>query len=532
MQMVVDNEVDHAMIPFENSLGGSVHAAYDALLSSGLSVIGEFDLHIQHALMALPGVKLDQIQQVYSHPQALAQCSDYIAAHGFTPVAQLDTAGSAALIAEDKIHGVAAIASVTAATSYNLHVLAENIQDEQDNFTRFLLLNKQPIPHGLHLRSKTCLVFGLYDHVPGALVQALSVFAKAGIDLTKIESRPGKSMHLFAKGCARSPLRYKYFFYLDCLAHFEEPRTQQAIRYLEDNFGFVRVLGSFPSGTSDFAVEESCSVSIANSPRFDTLETTDNGRLPLHLAIIGFGRFGQFLAKNLSSKVFRISVFEPNLDVTTFAAQVGVVVVSSLSELLSVSPDVVIIATPIAQFEGVVKSLPFCSSSLFLLVDVLSVKVHAKEVMTGNSAVPASVDILCTHPMFGPQSGEHTWEGLSFVYERVRISDNARCVQFLSLFESRGCIMQNISCEEHDSYAAPSQFITHFTGRVLSQLLLASTPIDTVGYKSLLMLVKNTCADSDELFKALFNFNRNSLTQLHAFREAVKTVASFLLSDH
>lgn len=151
-----------------------------------------------------------------------------------------------------------------------------------------------------------------------------------------------------------------------------------------------------------------------------------------------------------------------------------------------------------------------------LFVDVLSVKEFAKNVLL--DVLPHDFDIICSHPMFGPQSAKHGWDGLYFVYENVRIGNEEnrvnRCKKFLEIFEREGCKMVEMSCQEHDKYAAESQFLTHTVGRVLEMLKLESTPINTKGYESLLDLVENTSGDSFDLYYGLFMYNRNVLEML------------------
>jgi arogenate dehydrogenase (NADP+) len=120
--------------------------------------------------------------------------------------------------------------------------------------------------------------------------------------------------------------------------------------------------------------------------------------------------------------------------------------------------------------------------------------------------------------MYGPDSGKYSWQNLPFVYERVRILQKERCETFLQIFEVEGCKMVELSCEAHDAYAAGSQFITHFTGRMLGELKadhkLSSTPINTKGFEKLLELVDNTCRDSFDLFYALYKYNNNASEQV------------------
>ena len=151
-----------------------------------------------------------------------------------------------------------------------------------------------------------------------------------------------------------------------------------------------------------------------------------------------------------------------------------------------------------------------------LFVDVLSVKEFPTNLFV--QLLPLDFDILCTHPMFGPESGNDSWKGLPFVYDKVRVGSEearvSRCDRFLDIFANEGCRMVEMSCAEHDRHAAESQFITHTVGRVLEKLNLEKTPINTKGYETLLDLVENTGSDSFELYYGLFLYNKNSMEQL------------------
>ena len=160
---------------------------------------------------------------------------------------------------------------------------------------------------------------------------------------------------------------------------------------------------------------------------------------------------------------------------------------------------------------AVLRSLPaqrLKRSTLF--VDVLSVKEYPKRAML--AALPPDFDVVCTHPMFGPDSGRGSWQGLPLVFDKVRVGKSAsrqrRAEAFLRFFEKEGCRMVEMACEEHDRLSAGTQFVTHTVGRVLGGMRLAATPIDTRGYESLLSLVDNTAHDSFDLYYGLFMYNQ------------------------
>ncbi|KAI7754566.1 hypothetical protein M8C21_013460 [Ambrosia artemisiifolia] len=236
----------------------------------------------------------------------------------------------------------------------------------------------------------------------------------------------------------------------------------------------------------------------------------------LKIAIVGFGNFGQFLAKTLVRQGHTVLAHSRS-DYSSQAHSLNVSWYSNPDDLCEEHPEVILLCTSILSTDKVLRSLPLQRlkrSTLF--VDVLSVKEFAKDLFL--QILPSDFDILCTHPMFGPESGKNSWEGLPFVYDKVRVGDDEarriRCERFLDCFAKEGCVMKEMTCAEHDMHAAESQFITHTVGRVLEKLNLESTPINTKGYERLLDLVENTSSDSFELYYGLFMYNKNAMEQL------------------
>ena len=232
-QSVQEGSCSLGVVPIENSLAGSVHRNYDLLLQHDLYIVGEVNLRIVHHLIANPGVRLEDVRRVYSHPQALAQCEMSLASvlPQVEVVPTYDTAGSVKLIKEQNLRDAAAIASRRAAELYDMQVLRSGFEDVSDNYTRFLALSRQPVvPTG---PSKTSLVFA-GQNVPGSLFKMLSVFALRDIDLTKIESRPLRGKP------------WEYLFYLDFEGNLQEERCRRATEHLGEIATFLRVFGSYP----------------------------------------------------------------------------------------------------------------------------------------------------------------------------------------------------------------------------------------------------------------------------------------------
>ena len=237
---VEEQTVDRAVIPIENAVFGSVRVNYDHLRTHAVTIIGELQLRIHHCLMAPEGATVENLEVVRSHQQALGQCRDWLRDHvpQATPEATPDTAGAARAVAEAGDPSVAAVASHRAAEQYGLEILADGLQDDAQNFTRFLVL----APEGVDASAvgdgslKTSLVFVLQENVPGALFKSLAVFALRELDLAKIESRP----------LVGHPGRYR--FYLDVYGDLAGESVGRALDHLREITRDVQVLGSYPQG--------------------------------------------------------------------------------------------------------------------------------------------------------------------------------------------------------------------------------------------------------------------------------------------
>ena len=230
---LVRGKADFAVIPIENSLAGSIHQNFDLLAKHSLESIGETYVRIEHHLIANPRARMADIRQVYSHPVALAQCRTFLGSlRAAEEVSFYDTAGSVKFIRDKHLSNAAAVASADAARMYGMKILKRNIEDDRENYTRFLALARRGrVPHG---GAKTSLVFSLRNE-PGALFKALSVFALRDISLTKIESRPIRGR------------RWEYLFYVDLQSDIRSRQCVNALRHLQEMTAYFKILGSYPT---------------------------------------------------------------------------------------------------------------------------------------------------------------------------------------------------------------------------------------------------------------------------------------------
>jgi chorismate mutase / prephenate dehydratase len=238
---VLSGAVDLALLPIENTTAGSINETYDLLASTGLHITGEVVSAIEHCLLALPGVPLDELRTVISHPQALAQCAAFFAQNPhLTPRHELDTAGAARRVASANDRTLAAIASAAAARTYGLAILAHGIQTAAGNATRFVEISPRPAPLPEGVVAKTSLLLALADR-PGALGEILMRFAGKSLSLTKIESRP----------IPEAPFTYR--FYIDVLGHAASAPFVAVLEELRALTTELRVLGTYAAHAADAA---------------------------------------------------------------------------------------------------------------------------------------------------------------------------------------------------------------------------------------------------------------------------------------
>ena len=221
---------EYSILPVENSLEGSVGESYDLLYSTSLNVIGEIYHRVEHCLIGIG--KLEDVDTVYSHPQALGQCRKFIEEHNMKTIPAYDTAGSVKIVKELNKKNCACIASKTSSLIYNMPIMSENIANNSNNYTRFLILSKKESTQTEN--DKTSIIFSI-KHEPGSLFRIIENFHKNNVNLTKIESRPTKSN------------TWEYNFYVDFEGNAKNPKILEMLEKIKQESLFMKVLGSYHS---------------------------------------------------------------------------------------------------------------------------------------------------------------------------------------------------------------------------------------------------------------------------------------------
>ncbi len=229
-----NDDIDEAVVPMENSTEGSVLVTLDALTYFDLNIIKEMELPIKHNLLAQKGTSLDDIIVICSHQQALAQCRHYINSINKEVHSMPSTANAARYVTE--ISSAAVIGSRILSEKYGLEILEQNIQDYDNNVTRFVVISKRTSEE-ITGRDKTSVIISLKGDKPGGLYEILQVFAENDINLTKIESRPSK------EGIG------KYLFFIDMQGHKNEPHINKTLTIIESKVNMLKILGSYASTT-------------------------------------------------------------------------------------------------------------------------------------------------------------------------------------------------------------------------------------------------------------------------------------------
>ncbi len=229
LKITENGESDYSVLPVENSIEGTVGQSIDAITHTELHAMGEKYFKVEHCLISIGN--LDDIETVYSHPQALGQCSDFIKTKKLKTVPTYDTAGSVKIIKNLNDTHSAAIASIDAGDLYNIPIIKEGIENNTNNYTRFLIFSKTNSKEKTN--DKTSIIFSV-KHEPGALHHILKEFNDNDINLTKIESRPNKNTN------------WEYNFFVDFLGHSSNSKIKSVLESIEKNTIFLKIIGSYP----------------------------------------------------------------------------------------------------------------------------------------------------------------------------------------------------------------------------------------------------------------------------------------------
>lgn len=561
---VASGEVEYACLPFENSLGGSIHDNYDLILRYDLQIVAEHDCRVRHCLHVVDGVKKGDIKYCMSHPQALAQCDNYLRSLGIKPIPMYDTAGSVKLLKENSLtkDGVtperqlpdkcnpgntAAIASDLAGETYGLTCLEKGIEDDDSNFTRFLLLGRSGVSQYLNknIPSKTSIVFTL-PNTPGALYKALACFSLREIDFSKIESRPTsasllnylrfKSQQRGNKSQSQADLpRFRYCFYLDFLANDLDEQAQNALHHLREQAEFCKILGSYPQksklvGPVHDEVENSKLFKVESRDDVVMMKLpSDDGGLKLNIGIIGFDAFGQFLGRKFAED-HKVRCLDSN-DKTKEADALGVEYYPLFeAESFLKQSDIIVLAVPMIDFESTVLSLPKELLKNKLVVEVCPLGSMPKSILLEN--LPKETDIISSNPMFGPTTSKNnSWDGQPLTYEKVRILDDRRAGAYLKIFEKARCRMVQMTAEQQDIHTADAEFVTHLVGRLLgSGKILPATPVSSKEYAALCDVTDMTSSDNFDEFYGMYKYNPRAQEHISALRENLAKVERQLVA--
>ena len=484
----LDNDnIDFAMIPIENSTGGTIFINYDLFYQYKIKILAEVQVKINHCLYGLPYSQSSDIETVMSHPQALSQCKKNCQRYNFKQIESWDTVGSInQMIKLNKLNN-GCIAPPKMEKYYSIKLLKHNFSDQKDNITRFYFITKNKLVRFDKSPFKFSLSVILL-HSIGSLTDYLQYFKQKNINLTKIESRP-------IEICSNEET-FKYMFYLEGT---KKDIDMEAINELLTDTN-VTLYGIFP--------EYNC---------FDIPSVEKN----LNVGIIGFGRFGQFMGKEMVN--YKWNVFATSRkDYTDIATQNKIIFVN-FESFLKIPLDVVIISVSILSLENVINKIPVEYWNNKLVVDVLSVKSYPKQILQHLNS-----DILYTHPLFGPDSCNESWTNKKMVYWYDKVTDNNRLLLYLDFWKEKGCILINMRPEEHDIISANSQFLAHLVGRMVNLLNPIENIIDTDGYKSLLQIKDHSINDSWELFEGLAKYNSSSKKTINKLKLSLTRIENKL----
>lgn len=494
------DKIELAVIPIENSIGGCLFINYDLFYKYNIVINCEFQHSIEHSVYSTGN--LNDIVTIISHPQALQQCKENIKKNKFIAKDYWDTAGSLEEVKKLNDKKIGCIGPPGLGKLYGLNEHIKKFNDLEKNITRFYMISKKKIDDKIRYNNILKDNMGIKDNKfsgyiiakdqVGILNKYLNYFSDNNINLTKIESMPylGYDRNVFS-----------YLFFIE--------------GFYKDNLNFndisdFHLFGTFP--ILDYKKDINIDKKVKSK---------------LKVGIIGFGRFGQFIGKEMVD--YNFDVYATNrTDYSKVADKMNITFLKK-EDFEKEIYDITIFATSILSFENILKSYSNEFLRNTIIVDVLSVKEYPMEVIS--NYMNNDYNLLLTHPMFGPDSAKYNWNNKNFVYYIDMIDDKFkdRCNIFLDFWKNKGCCMIEMTPHEHDMKTANSQFLTHFIGRLLELCECNNTNVDTDGYKSLLQIMDHTMNDSWDLFYALSKYNKKSIDTINRLKYQLDNLENKLI---
>ncbi len=467
---VEKRKVDFGIVPVENSIEGTVRKGYELFLNYEVKPFAEVIHRISHCLISFPDETLKSLKVVYSHPQALGQCSKFLEKQKYKLVPFYNTAGAVKMIKEKKLKHAGAIASERAGKIYGMKILKRKIENNPKNYTRFLVITKdaKALPTG---NDKTSLIFTL-THVPGSLFRALRVFAEKKINLTKIESIP-------------IPGRpWEYNFLVDFEGHVEDKKVSLALEELKTQTTFLKIIGSYPK--ANFLRKEIPKIDIGLDK----------------IAIVGAGgRMGFWFSQFFKERGIEVVGSDININsLKKLKENFQIKIAKSNKEAIE-SVKFILISVPPQNFEEVCKEIaPFIKKDQIIL-DITSVKVKPVKLMhkyfKGNL-------VLGTHPLWGPTSKEN----LKIVLTPTNKKERDFAKKLKIWFQENGIQVKILSPRKHDELMSWVLGLSHFIG-LSSGSTLAKSNLKEIkefsgpSFQLLLDLIKKVVSNSPEVFSEL-----------------------------
>lgn len=530
--------LDMAVLPIENSIGGCIFLNFDLFYKYNIKIHCEFHHIIDHSLYGICD-DVSKIKKVISHPQALHQCKENLKKNNFESEEYWDTTASIKRIIELNDESIGCIAPRGLDKESGVNELINNFNDQEDNITRFYLISLKDKQVNLNyllkneldgkklvnIKDKFSGYANLKDKI-GSLQRYLNKFNEENINLTKIESRP-----YLGNDRLDSDNPFSYIFYIEGIYNLGNNNTDIGLIDSIDPFyyfGKYSIVDFESSDTIDSSVNNSKSTvdnSKLESSRIIRKVRLDNN---INVGIIGFGRFGQFLAERMVKYGFNVYSTSRS-DYSEISKKIGVKFYSKDIFYKECFPklDIIIFSTSINSFEDVLDDVienNFDSFNNKLVVDVLSVKDYPNNIFKSRN-INGNNLVLLSHPMFGPDSAKNSWVGKKFVYwynyqDLLNLDDklNTNLKYFIKFWENQGCEMVNLDSKSHDFLSANSQFLSHFIGRLLESLNCEYTIIDTDLYHNLLKVKNYAVNDSWDLFDGLYKYNTESIETIRRIK--------------